>query len=130
MCCNLIKVYDQLTQFTERYLPDKFYLPFGATQREDIRWDLFREITANLCVHVDYSAGYACFYHVFKNRVVTKNPTRLLPEIPKGELTLQQLNNYTKNPLLVYALRAVVGGRYGFWNSQYSAICPVVLSRL
>lgn len=101
MRCNLIKVYDQLTQFTERYLPNKFYLPSGTNQREDLRWDLFREIVGNLCVHTDYSTGYACFYHVFKDRVVTKNPTRLLPEIPEGELTLQQLNNYTKNPLLV-----------------------------
>ena len=40
-------------------------------------------------------------FHVFKDRVVTKNPTRLSPENPEGELTLQQLNNYTKNPLLV-----------------------------
>ncbi len=101
MRCNLIKVYDELTQFTERYLPDKFYLPSGSTRREDIRWDLFREIIANLCVHADFSTGYACFFHVFKDRVVTKNPTRLSPEIPEGELTLQQLNNYTKNPLLV-----------------------------
>ena len=30
----------------------------------------------------------------------TKNPTRLLPEIPEGELTIHQLSNYTKNPLL------------------------------
>jgi ATP-dependent DNA helicase RecG len=101
MRCNLINVYDRLTQFTERYLPNKFYLPTGTTQREDLRWDLFREIVANLCVHTDYSTGYACFFHVFKDRVVTKNPTRLLPEIPEGELTLQQLGNYTKNPLLV-----------------------------
>lgn len=89
MRCNLIKVFDQLTQFTERYLPNKFYLPPGSMQREDLRWELFREIIANLCVHADYSTGYACFYHVFKDRVVTKNPTRLLPEIPEGELTLQ-----------------------------------------
>lgn len=59
MRCNLIKVYDHLTQFTERYLPNKFYLPSGTTQREDLRWDLFREIVANLCVHADYSTGYA-----------------------------------------------------------------------
>lgn len=32
---------------------------------------------------------------------LTKTPTRLLPEIPEGELTIQQLSNYTKNPLLV-----------------------------
>ena len=101
MRCNLIRVYNQLTSFTERYLPNKFYLPPGSTQREDLRWDLFREIIANFCVHADYSSGYACFYHIFKDRVITKNPTRLLPEIPEGELTLQQLNNYTKNPLLV-----------------------------
>ena len=49
--CNLIMVYDHLTQFTERYLPDKFYLQSGTTQRIDLRWDLFREIIANLCVH-------------------------------------------------------------------------------
>ena len=102
---NLIKVYSQLTQFTERYLPDRFYLPPGSSQREDLRWQLFREIIANLCVHTDYSTGYACFYHVFKDRVVTENPTRLSPEIPEGKLTLQQLNNYTKNPLLVRVFR-------------------------
>ncbi|MBO7325498.1 MAG: putative DNA binding domain-containing protein [Bacteroidales bacterium] len=101
MRCNLIKVYNQLTQFTERYLPDKFYLPLGSTQREDLRWELFREVIANLCVHADYSTGFACYYHVFQDRVLTKNPTRLLAEIPEGVLTLQQLNNYTKNPLLV-----------------------------
>ena len=99
--CNLIMVYNELTKFTERYLPDKFYLPAGTTQRIDLRWNLFREIIANMCVHSDYSSGYACFYHVFKDRVMTKNPSRLLPEIPEGKVKLEQLNNYTKNPLLV-----------------------------
>lgn len=98
---NLIQVYDQLGAFVERYLPDKFYLPANTMQRQNLRWDLFREIVGNICVHTDFSSGYACFFHVFKDRVVTKNPTRLLPEIPEGELTIQQLSNYTKNPLLV-----------------------------
>lgn len=98
---NLIQVYDQMGAFVERYLPDKFYLPANTMQRQNLRWDLFREIVGNLCVHTDFSSGYACFFHVFKDRVVTKNPTRLLPEIPEGELTIQQLSNYTKNPLLV-----------------------------
>ena len=73
----------------------------ASTQRQNLRWDLFREIVGNLCVHTDFSSGFVCFFHVFKDRVVTKNPTRLLPEIPEGELTIQQLSNYTKNPLLV-----------------------------
>lgn len=98
---NLIQVYNQMGAFVERYLPDRFYLPNNSVQRKDLRWDLFREIVGNLCVHTDFSSGFACFFHVFKDRVVTKNPTRLLPEIPEGELTIQQLSNYTKNPLLV-----------------------------
>ncbi|MCR4561376.1 MAG: putative DNA binding domain-containing protein [Bacteroidales bacterium] len=103
--CNLINVYDRLSKFVERYLPDRFYLPEGSLHREDLRWKLFREIVANLCVHSDYSSGYACFLHIFKDRVITKNPTRLLPEIPEGELKISQLQNYTKNPLLVRIFR-------------------------
>ena len=103
--CNLITVYDRLSKFVERYLPDRFYLPEGSLQREDLRWKLFREIVANLCVHSDYSSGYACFLHIFKDRVITKNPTRLLPEVPEGDLNIGQLHNYTKNPLLVRIFR-------------------------
>ena len=97
---DLIRVYDQLAEFVARYMPDKFYLSPETGQREDLRWNLMREIVGNMCVHTDFSSGYACFFHVFKDRVLTKNPTRLLPEIPEGELTIQQLSNYTKNPLL------------------------------
>lgn len=50
------------------------------------------EIVGNLCVHADFSSGYACFFHVFKDRVVTKNPTRLLSEIPEGEMKIE-INN-------------------------------------
>ena len=97
---NLIRVYDQLAEFVARYMPDKFYMSPETGQREDLRWNLMREIVGNMCVHTDFSSGYACFFHVFKDRVLTKNPTRLLPEIPEGELTIHQLSNYTKNPLL------------------------------
>ena len=97
---NLIRVYDQLAEFVARYMPDKFYLSPDTGQREDLRWNLMREVVANMLVHFDASSGYACFLHIFKDRVLTKNPTRLLPEIPEGELTIHQLSNYTKNPLL------------------------------
>ena len=97
---NLIHVYDQLAAFVARYMPDKFYMSPETGQREDLRWNLMREVVANMLVHFDASSGYACFLHIFKDRVLTKNPTRLLPEIPEGELTIHQLSNYTKNPLL------------------------------
>ena len=97
---NLIHVYDQLAAFVARYMPDKFYMSPETGQREDLRWNLMREVVANMLVHFDASSGYACFLHIFKDRMLTKNPTRLLPEIPEGELTIHQLSNYTKNPLL------------------------------
>ena len=97
---NLIRVYDQMVEFVARYMPDKFYMSPETGQREDLRWNLMREVVANMLVHFDASSGYASFLHIFKDRVLTKNPTRLLPEIPEGELTIHQLSNYTKNPLL------------------------------
>ena len=90
----------KLAAFVARYMPDKFYMSPETGQREDLRWNLMREVVANMLVHFDASSGYACFLHIFKDRVLTKNPTRLLPEIPEGELTIHQLSNYTKNPLL------------------------------
>ena len=99
--CNLIKVYDRLTEFTLRHMPDKFYLPGGSVQRVDVRLALMREIIGNLCVHTDYSSGFACFLEIFKDRVMTRNATRLIPQTPEGEISIRQLGNYTKNPLLV-----------------------------
>ena len=71
---NLIRVYDQLAEFVARYMPDKFYMSPETGQREDLRWNLMREIVGNMCVHTDFSSGYACFFHVFKDRVLTKTP--------------------------------------------------------
>jgi len=99
--CNLIKVYDRLTEFTLRHMPDKFYLPEGSMQRVDVRLALMREVIGNLCVHTDYSSGFACFLEIFKDRVMTRNATRLIPQTPEGEISIRQLGNYTKNPLLV-----------------------------
>lgn len=67
----------------------------------DIRYQIMREIVANMEVHADYGIGYACFMGIFKDRVITKNPTRLLPNVKEGDVTVEELGNYTKNPLLV-----------------------------
>ena len=53
--CNLIKVYDRLTEFTLRHMPDKFYIPEGSMQRVDVRLALMREVIGNLCVRVSSS---------------------------------------------------------------------------
>ena len=103
--CNLIMAYGQLLQFVQRHLPDKFYLPPSSVSREDIRIQLMREIIGNLCVHTDFGLGFACFFEIFRDRVVTKNPTRLIPTAKEGSVTLNELGNYTKNPLLVKVFR-------------------------
>lgn len=103
--CNLIRVYDRLMEFIIRHLPDKFYLPPNSTQRLDLRIALFREILGNICVHADYSTGYACFLEIYKDYVITRNSSRLIPQIPEGNISIQQLRNYTKNPLLVKVFR-------------------------
>ena len=103
--CNLLKVYDKLMQFAEKYMPDKFYLPNGSEQRMDLRHQLLREIVGNLCVHPDYSSGYACFLEIYRDYLITRNPSRLIPQSPEGSISINQLGNYTKNPLLVKVFR-------------------------
>lgn len=103
--CNLLKAYDLLMKFAEKYMPDKFYLPEGSEQRTDLRHQLLREIIGNLCVHPDYNTGYACFLEIYKDCLITRNPSRLIPQLPEGNISIRQLGNYTKNPLLVKVFR-------------------------
>ncbi|MCQ2219034.1 MAG: putative DNA binding domain-containing protein [Paludibacteraceae bacterium] len=99
--CNLIRTYGKLTEFVVRHMPDKFHLTEDGVQRIDLRIAIMREVLGNLCVHADYSSGYACFLEIFKDCVMTKNPTRLMPQTHEGEISITELGNYTKNPLLV-----------------------------
>lgn len=103
--CNLIKGYGIIQRFVLRYLPDKYYVPNNSVQRQDLRWLLFREICANMLVHADYSLGYASFLDIYTDRVVTRNRTRLVSAAKEDVISIDQLENYTKNPLIVNAFR-------------------------
>ena len=107
LSCNLLKVYSELGRFVERHLPDKFYLPSGKSQRLNLKQELMREIVGNICVHPDFSSGYACFFEVYKDRVITRNPSRLIPMVSEGDVDIRELGNYTKNPLLVKVFRVL-----------------------
>lgn len=65
------------------------------------------EIVGNICVHPDFSSGYACFFEVYKDRVITRNASRLIPMVPEGDIDIWELGNYTKNPLLVKVFRVL-----------------------
>lgn len=103
--CNLFNVYQRLMEFVQRYMPDKFYLPEGSVQRVDLRLQIMREVIGNMCVHTDYSSGFACFLDIYNDQVVTRNPTRITPNTTEGTLPIEMLTNYTKNPLLVGTFR-------------------------
>lgn len=103
--CNLVEAYLRLLKFIQRNLPDKFYMSSDGFTRQDLRMMLFREIAANMCVHADYASGFASFFEIYTDRVVTRNRTRLVQTSKDGVIDIDQLGNYTKNPLLVKMFR-------------------------
>ena len=102
---NLITAYDSLMAFVMKYLPEKFYIDDGTTQRGDLRSNIFREIVANLLVHREYSNPFAGTFEIFSDRVITKNYTRSIPSFRTGVISIDDLESCTKNPLLVKVFR-------------------------
>lgn len=107
---NLIKAYDTLMEFAYKHLPEKFYLQDGATQRGDLRSNIFREIVANLCVHREYASNEAGLFEIFSDRVRTYNTTKFTSSLKTGLITIDELENYTKNPLLFKVFRELGWG--------------------
>lgn len=107
---NLIKAYDTLMEFAYKHLPEKFYLQDGATQRGDLRSNIFREIVANLCVHREYASNEAGLFEIFSDRVRTYNTTKFTSLLKTGLITIDELENYTKNPLLFKVFRELGWG--------------------
>lgn len=103
--CNLISAYTKLLEFVVRHLPDKYYIPEGSIQRQDLRILLFRELCANMLVHADYSLGFGSFFEIYTDRVVTRNRTRLVSSAREGVISIDELENYTKNPFIVKVFR-------------------------
>ncbi|RHJ84799.1 RNA-binding domain-containing protein [Parabacteroides sp. AM08-6] len=102
---NLINAYETLMSFVYKHLPEKFYLEDGTTQRGDLRSNIFREIVANLCVHREYSNNAAGFFEIYSDCVITRNVTKFTPMFKTGVISIEELDNYTKNPLLVKVFR-------------------------
>lgn len=97
---NLISAYQSLIDFAIKHLPDKFYLEEGESQRTDLRINIFREVLANLLVHREYSNPMAGTFEIFSDRVITKNWNKLTPLSKSGVITIDELVNCTKNPII------------------------------
>ena len=48
---NIIKAYDSLMNFVYKYLPEKFYLRDGSTQRGDLRANILGR-SLQICVYI------------------------------------------------------------------------------
>lgn len=95
---NLISAYQYLIEFTIKYLPDKFFMLEGESQRTDLRIFIFREIIANILVHREYSNPMAGMFEIFSERVRTNNWNRISTLSKKGIIDIDELVNCTKNP--------------------------------
>jgi len=78
-----------------RHLPDKFYLQ--GEQRISLRATIFREITANLIFHREYTNAAPATFVIHADRVETENANN-----PHGEGPIDPANfvSFPKNPLI------------------------------
>jgi len=92
---NLIRAYDQLMEFVEKHLPDKFHLE-GET-RVSIRERIFREVVSNLIVHREYTNAYPASLIIYNDRVEIHNANN--PN-GSGPISVKNFSPYPKNPTI------------------------------
>jgi ATP-dependent DNA helicase RecG len=102
ICENLIESYGRLMNFVNRNLPDKFRLDEQNINRIDVRNLIFREVTANLLIHREFSHSFASKFLIFSDRVITENWTK---PMQFGDITLDNWESHTKNPLIAKVFR-------------------------
>lgn len=92
---NLVEAYEQLMDFVNRNLPDKFYLE--GDRRISLRTTIFREIVANLIIHREYTNAAPATFIIYADRVETENANN-----PHGEGPIDPANfvPFPKNPLV------------------------------
>lgn len=92
---NLIEAYEQLMNFVEKHLPDKFFLQ--GDQRINLRTAIFREVAANIIVHREYTNAIPCTFVIGKSYVETENANN-----PHGEgmINPDRFAPFPKNPVI------------------------------
>ncbi len=102
ICVNIIQSYLRLMNFVNRNLPDKFRLDEKGINRIDVRNFIFREVSANMLVHREYTHSYPAKFLIFRDRVIAENWTK---PIQTGVVTLENWESHTKNPLITKVFR-------------------------
>lgn len=92
---NLIECYDRIITFTEKHLPDPFYLE--GDQRISVRGKIVREIASNILIHREYRNAYPAKIIIESDKIITENGNN--PHLI-GEIDLKNFTPYPKNPTL------------------------------
>ena len=90
---NLIEAYEQLIEFTTRYVPERFTLE--ENQRINARDIIVRELVSNLMIHREFISPFPAKLIIGKEDIRTENASRAIYE---GRLTLSDFNPVSKNP--------------------------------
>lgn len=92
---NLIRAYDELVGFCEKWLPDSFVLDGG--QRKSARDVIVRELVCNSLIHRELISPHIARIVIDNEGIRTKNASRALFA---GPVTLETLDPTPKNPII------------------------------
>lgn len=92
---NLVRAYDELVDFCEKWLPNPFVLDDG--QRKSARDVIVRELVCNSLIHREFVSPHIARIEIDNDGIHTKNASRALFA---GTVTLESLDPTPKNPII------------------------------
>ena len=92
---NLVRAYDELVVFCEKWLPDSFVLDGG--QRKSARDVIVRELVCNCLIHRELVSPHIARITIDREGIRTSNASRALFA---GPVTLESLDPTPKNPII------------------------------
>lgn len=92
---NLVRAYDELVGFCEKWLPDSFVLDGG--QRKSARDVIVRELVCNCLIHREFVSPHIARITIDREGIRTSNASRALFA---GPVTLESLDPTPKNPII------------------------------
>ena len=92
---NLVRAYDELVGFCEKWLPDSFVLDGG--QRKSARDVIVRELVCNCLIHREFVSPHIARITIDGEGIRTRNASRALFA---GPVTLESLDPTPKNPII------------------------------
>lgn len=92
---NLVRAYDELVGFCEKWLPDSFVLDGG--QRKSARDVIVRELVCNCLIHREFVSPHIARITIDGEGIRTSNASRALFA---GPVTLESFDPTPKNPII------------------------------